>query len=413
MSCLVIIVSIVIYCSTRGISLMGICRHVKTNDELLLAFGCCCNTCYRFIHLCLALICIFISFVITIFTDNAANTHTSQIIELISVAMMFMSLIILCDQLIAWSLGELFFINTNYSLKCWLLWQVIVIGSISMSKFIVICPVTIIGCRDFDSWNKISGTYYSLVIVFIINVFYKLIFDYDMRPSAYEQLSSNKNGNMNDYGDKMQNKITDHNGLAQSPGPPANMNILDSVSLKNSTKRVLSFILRHISTILIIGNASFTVVSTMSLYFVIQHHINHLENKDPFVKYNQQLTDHPTPPSFSPIPVAHPTRPTLPPTTRKPTAYPIENASHVRYIQRPYNTLQQLEFEQMFCWIACLIGISVILVVLHSRARCPGMFFLLYVYLQSWMTNFISSYSWYYQFQLRQFTQVHVHVSNV
>lgn len=157
---------------------------------------------------------------------------------------------------------------------------------------------------------------------------------------------------------------------------PANSDILDSISFKNQTRRVIIFIVRQISAILIIGNAAFTATSTMSMYLVIEHHINHLKNEDPFVKYSQQLTKSPTGPSFSPTqrPAHHPTHPTLPPTTHKPTVHPIENASHVRYIEEPYNTLQTLQFEQMFCWIACLIAVSVILVVLHSRAHCEGMF---------------------------------------
>ena len=196
-SCLLIIVCIVIYCSTKGISLIQICRNVVIDDDLQLAFDSCCNTSYRVAYFCATSICIFISFVVTTLANETVNTHTSQIVELISGAMIFMSLIILCDQLIASSLGKMLFIDANYSLKLWLLWQIIVfIGSID--KFIVVCPVLINSCRHFNthSWSQISIAYYLPASVFLIGVAYKSLFNYIymiwspyyLDPSNYHQI---------------------------------------------------------------------------------------------------------------------------------------------------------------------------------------------------------------------------------
>ena len=378
-SWLIILLSIHVCCLTKGFSVFtvvkSICRNVENSGPM--CWYACCNGFVYLIRSCFIINFITIAWVIVYPNGSSINTHTFQIIEQISVAMIFIIFLILCDHLSHGYVHMMVFFKLNYPAKLWLLWQsfiIIIVVSHAGNLDLLFCLLTLTTCHHH---NQHSYIYALVVALFIVICICKFLFDIDYGNRKSLNFDAESQPNL------QPNINHDNNNISESLELPLIAQNTNDKLMNDTTKQLIIYAFRYISTILIIVNAVITATATMSLYFVIEHHINKLEKNYPFVKYNQQLTRSPTMPTrFStPKPTIHHTRPTEYPTTSKPTARPINNVSHVKYISEPYKTLQTYENEQLFCWIAFFVAISVIVVVLHSRITFPpvGMFFFLFV----------------------------------
>lgn len=120
---IVVILFIHFYGSSKGFSLIDIIRELIDIQ------------CYKkcFTLACFVMMQAWIAVAAIVVALNSTNAYTSEIVELVSVAMTCLSLMILSDLLII-AIGmfhePLLYISSSYTIKLWFVWQLIVlIGS--------------------------------------------------------------------------------------------------------------------------------------------------------------------------------------------------------------------------------------------------------------------------------------------
>ena len=395
-SCILIGLFIPFYWWSKGFSWIGIIgviwRNIDADDYSLQHkyTNFCCNVFFVVIIFCTVTVWILIDLVIVYLDDQIINIYISQIIEVICGAKIAMALVIMCDQMIVCSYNHelLVFTNTNYQIKLWFLWHSIILVA-SVTEYMVTCEAGVSKCHKS---LQIASFVFGIVLLIC---YYSITYNSQMN-QIIQTLSNAHAGNTliipahlandHDYVKQVElsRDIVNNNGAIKQQrlilGSRATsinkneMNVSPSKKqrMMNWIKQRFVCMSRQISTVLIITNAAITATCTMSLYVVIESNINTLKQDYPFVKYNQQLTKSPT----ASFPTMHPTRvshPTKRPTTAKPTVNPLENLTHVKYLSHPYETLQSDEYEQLFCWVAFIIAVSVIAVVFYSKVNWKGM----------------------------------------
>ena len=360
-SCLVIPICMHLYCLTKGFSLWVVLKEFWNRIDISYRECCFCMKMFFCVMAFFIIVSLFIvTFIIWCGDDYSKDIRTYEMIEFICGSMMFISLIIICDKLSVWILsGVKTHTNTNFAMKILLLWEsFIIIGIHSNTKFYV---ATIATCGSEPYQKFVSYVCYAVSWCFVVVmlVVYKVAHANVIGIGSHESISNHLcvNG-------------TPSNGLISNNKINCNNNIENDQSYKQLIKRVVIRVSRQLSTILLIVSATISAMGTISLYFAIQPEINQLKQDYPFVKYHRQLTRSPV--ELPPRPPTH--KAVSHPTAPSPTARPIENVTHVRYIDHPYDSLQTYYSEQTFCWIACLIALSVIVVVLRSKANWHRMF---------------------------------------
>ena len=370
-TCLLIPLCLHFSCLTKGFSICAVMKTFFDSEKLRF-----CKRLCSFIFCWIMVVAWFIvNFVFVDFDSKITNPYSSDIIELISGSMMFVSQMILCDQFLV--LVNVFAdmvvqFNTNYLTKLWFLWSIIILASLEGN--IDICVATVENC-DSSSRHQPRVAIGCYVLSWFCIIFMICIYVCMYADKTQNSLDSNiKDDYMIFHDAKNKFIIGDeqqHRNESQSDAyVPFRVRVSSITAIKDSIKHIVERMSQHLSSVLLIVTASISAIGTMSLYLVIQHHINKLEQDYPFVKHRR-----PTPrPTHKPV-----SYPTIPPTF-KPTVEPIKNVIHVElYIGEFYDRLQTYHSEQRFCWIACLIAVSVIVVVLRSTVNWKRMLLIINV----------------------------------